>query len=831
MGNMINFAIDLGTTNSLIAKFEKGHVEVFKNPSNFKETLPSVVAFRNDRILVGDAARNYVAKDPKRVAGRFKRKMGTTETINLSGGSKTPVELSAYVLKELKNFVHSGEQVDAAVITIPASFDTVQSNATKEAGLAAGFRNVVLLQEPIAASLAYANKEKSVDLRNSQWMVYDLGGGTFDVALVRIVEGELTVVDHEGDNYLGGSDFDSAIVEKIIVPQITERGKFTDLISQMKSDKGRYNTLWHVLLQKAEEAKIELSSKKSAEIDLGMIELEDEEGKSVDTLLTITRSEFENIIRPEVDSTADMMKKILTRNSLQPVDLSFVLMVGGGAYIPYVRKRIEELMGLTVNTSIDPTNAIAVGAAFFAGTREIEAASIAKNTISNDRNLKIKTVYNRSSQESEEIFTARFDGDIDGLFYRIKSHDGSFDSGLKALSVRVSEDLPLRDGEYNSFIFGVFDENNNTIDVGFDSIQIAHGRYSVAGQMLPDDICLVTDDLANNDTRLKKIFSKNGILPSKSKASVEVAKTMVKGSTDDIKIMVVEGASDKHSSTNKPIGTLTVNGAQISKDLIRGTEIDLTFEISESRDLTVSAYINGTGQEFSQVFNGTARQVEPKILAREVLDLEKRIQDEGDSASNLGNHSAADGLDKLLSDVQSLMAKCGALSDDDVTDDRFKLEDQKRKIAEKVFELTSSKRLDTAKTNYASIKSGVAELVSENGNDREKHQLREILARETTFINSSSPERIDSVTQELERLRYRILNRMPEFLVGAFEHLVEKRASMNDQMQANQLIDAGRREIVAQSWDDLRQINGRLWELMPNDVQDADDMRLYTGIV
>lgn len=831
MGKMINFAIDLGTTNSLIAKFEKGHVEVYKNPSNFKETLPSVVAFRNDRILVGDAARNYVAKDPKRVAGRFKRKMGTTETIKLSGGSKTPVELSAYVLKELKNFVHSGEQVEAAVITIPASFDTVQSNATKEAGLAAGFKSVILLQEPIAASLAYANKEKTLDLRNSQWMVYDLGGGTFDVALVKIVEGELTVVDHEGDNYLGGSDFDAAIVEKIIVPQIAERGKFTDLLAQMKSDNGRYNILWHMLLQKAEEAKIELSSKTSAEIDLGMIDLEDEDGHAVDTLLTITRSEFETIIRPEVDATAEMMKKILTRNSLQPVDLSFVVMVGGGAYIPYVRKRIEELMGLAVNTSIDPTNAIAVGAAFFAGTKAFASENAEKNQPSNDRNLKIKTVYNRSSQESDEIFTAKFDGDVDGLFYRIKSYDGSFDSGLKSLSARISEDLPLRDGEYNLFTFGVYDGQNNPIDVGFDTIQIAHGRYSVAGQMLPDDICLVTDDIANKDTRLKKIFSKNGIIPSKSKASVEVAKTIVKGSLDEIRIMIVEGASDRHSSTNKPIGNLMVSGAQISRDLIRGTEIDLTFEISESRDVTVSAYLNGTGQEFSQVFSGTVRQVQPKILAHEVLDLEKRIQDEADEASNLGNQTAADGLESLLNDVQSLMAKCGALSDNDVTDDRFKLEDQKRKLAEKVFELTSSKRLDIAKTGYASAKGNVAELVLENGNDREKHQLREILSRETTFINSSSPERIDAVTEELEGLRFRILTRMPTFLVSMFEHLVEKRASMNDQMQANQLIDAGRREIESQAWDDLRQINGRLWELMPNDVQDADDMRLYTGIV
>ncbi len=162
MTTMINFGIDLGTANSLIARFDKGQVDVFRNPSGFKETLPSVVGFRNDRVLIGDQARTFLHREPQNVVSRFKRKMGTTESFKIKalGSSITPVELSAHILKELKTFVHSGEQVVAAVITIPASFDTVQCNATKEAGTLAGFSKVILLQEPIAASLAYANKEK-----------------------------------------------------------------------------------------------------------------------------------------------------------------------------------------------------------------------------------------------------------------------------------------------------------------------------------------------------------------------------------------------------------------------------------------------------------------------------------------------------------------------------------------------------------------------------------------------------------------------------------------------------------------------------------------------
>ncbi len=831
---MINFGIDLGTSNSLIAKFDKGQVEIYRNPNGHKETLPSIVAFRNDRILFGDQAKNYGEKDPKNVASRFKRNMGTTETVKIhsTNSSKTPIELSAFVLKELKNFVHTGESIEAVVITIPASFDTIQSNSTKEAGIAAGFKHVILLQEPIAASLAYANKEKNIDLRNSQWIVYDLGGGTFDVALVRIVEGELTVIDHEGDNYLGGTDFDALLVEKILVPELNRRGTFVDLLGQMKSESGKYNTLWYKLLIAAEAAKIELSTKTSAEIDLGMVrDLEDDNGNAIDNLLTITRSEFENIIKEAIDGTAEMMKKILTRNSLQPNDLKFTLMVGGSTYIPYVRKRIEELMGIPVNTSIDPTNAIAVGAAFYAGTKEFQLLGATNQPLENQYQIKIRPVYNRSSNESEETFNAKIQGNIAGLFYRIHSEDGAFDSGLKTLSARLSEDLPLRESAFNLFQFRIVDAQNNAIEVGFDSIQIAQGIYDVAGQMLPDDLCLVKDNVSIKDTVLQMIFAKNCLLPNKNKATVEVGKTIIKGSDDEIKIIVVEGSHEKHFSTNKPIGILLITGKQINRDLLKGTEIDLTFEMSESRDLNVSAYLNGTGQDFSQVFYGQQRKVHPKILASEILDLEVKIQAEIEDALNNNNPDTAQKLDKLLDQVQHLFKESDVLSADDGTTDKFKLEDKKLSLAQEVFQLTSSKRLDAAKAEYFETKQSVAALVQESGNDREMHQLREVLALEQAFIHSTNPDRYQAAIANLETIRYQILKRMPDFQIGMFEYLVEKRITMNDQLQAKQLIENGKRYIVSEAWDDIQQVNSRLWDLMPDDERSSDDMQLYTNIV
>jgi len=167
----INFGIDLGTTNSAIAKFEKGEVIVFRNPIGQKQTLPSIVSLRKERLLVGEKAREYLLKAPQDVAASFKRKMGTTETYHLGEKTYTPTELSALVLKELKNFIHTGEIPQSTIVTIPASFDTIQSNATKEAGKLAGFEEVVLLQEPIAASLAYANQGNQGEYEEGKWLV------------------------------------------------------------------------------------------------------------------------------------------------------------------------------------------------------------------------------------------------------------------------------------------------------------------------------------------------------------------------------------------------------------------------------------------------------------------------------------------------------------------------------------------------------------------------------------------------------------------------------------------------------------------------------------
>lgn len=821
MEKMINYGIDLGTTNSAIAKFVKGEVEVFKNPlETGKDTLPSVVYYKNDKIVVGSRARTYLERDAKNVFSTFKRKMGTTESFKVKNidQSKTPIELSAEVIKELKGFVHTGEQVDAAVITIPASFDVIQSNATKESGLLAGFKQVILLQEPIAASLAYANKHKEKDLENGQWLVYDLGGGTFDVALIKIKDGEMKVLDHEGDNFLGGADFDNLIVEKMIVPFLYKNFKFNNLEDELKSATGKRNALYFKLLWLAEQAKISLSSRTSAEIELR--DITDDNDEDIDTSFEITRSEFESLIKEGIDKTIEMIKKILVRNSLKSSDLQFTLMVGGSTYTPYVRKRVEEILQIPINCDIDPTTAIAIGAAYYAGTKEKNFDHDKAKTSVNG--IRVRLAYQKTSQEDEEILASRIDGNIEGLFYQITREDKGYDSGRKKLTTRISEDLPLLKNSYNFFRFTIVDGQNNVVETDAELIGIAHGKYNVAGQPLPYDICLVMDanpELDGSSTKLSLIFQKNTILPQKRVVSPTLNKTIVKGSKDKIIIRVVEGSQYNLPEANQTIGNLEIPGSKVSRDILRNTEIEITLEMSESRDLKVTAYIPMSDQQFTEVFNPSSRKLSVTDLQEEVETLEEKLETEISEAVQREDYETADTLTALKKKIGDLVGDTKLLTDDDVTDKKYQYDDNKRKIAQEIDNATRDKRIALLKIKYNEDKEWCKKILDDNGNDHDHKIFNDIAGREQSFLNSITPVKIMEAIDELVDLGVSILWRTPSFLENRFNQLIAKPQLFNDQEQAKSLMESGRLAITNKNYDRLKEVNFGLISLLPKNAQ------------
>ncbi len=830
MENTINFGIDLGTTNSAIARFRKGEVLLFNNPLDYgRATLPSVIYFRKDKIVVGSQAKVYLEKDPKSVASSFKRKMGTSESIKIKSlnVTKTPIELSAQILKELKTFVNTSDILDSVVITIPASFDMIQSNATKEAGYQAGFKQVIILQEPIAASLAYANMKKIDDLKEGQWLVYDLGGGTFDVALIRIKDGEMKVIDHEGDNFLGGMDFDRLIVEKLIIPKLCDNYSFQNLDDDLKSASGKYNVKYYSLLRSAEEAKIRLSAVTSAEIQIDGFK--DDDDNDIDTEIVISRTEFNEIIKPYIDDTIEMIKTILTRNSLTARDINFNLMVGGSTYIPYIRHRVEEILQVPINCEIDPTTAVAIGAAYYAATKPKEIDSSDKGIKS--FKLSLKTSFKKASKEKEELFAAKITGNVDGLFFKIVRKDGGFDTGIKPLTHRITEDLPLVENTFNYFELTVYDKHNNVIETDIEPIGINSG-FEISGQPLPNDICLEVDDLDNpGSTKLTLIFERNSILPVKRTLTFPINKSIKKGNENDrIWINVYEGPQSSLPEANKPIGVIEITGKQLSRDISKGSDIEIVIFMTESRDLTVSAYLNMSDQEFKNVFNPKTRETNIDLLKEQSFELFEKLELEIEQSTEKEDYETAGLLSKLKKEMDEIVYETENLTLDDVTDKKYQLEDRKRKVAQEIDVATKHKRVEISKENYYKIKNECENLLNEYGNNHERKSYEDIITHESAFLSTNSPIKIKEKADELFGIIIEINWRTPDFIRNVFEWLKSEQNKMNDRAKAKSLIDAGNFAVESNNWERLKEIDFDLMNLLPPNIKNSINTKIGFGL-
>jgi len=816
MAQTINLGIDLGTTNSAICYFDKGEIKLFKDPVSWKDTLPSVVSFRKDRIIVGQKAKEYIEKSPQNTMGLFKRKMGTNETFKIKSLDKSisPIELSSYVLKELKTFVQDKDiALDSAVITIPASFDTIQSNATKQAGELAGFSEIVLLQEPIAASLAYANS-KSQNLEDTKWLVYDLGGGTFDVALLNVEDGEMKVLDHEGDNFLGGSDFDRIIIEQIVIPYLENNHNLNNLKDELQNSTGQYNKLYYKLLYLAEQVKIQLSTKTSADIEF---ELDDE-----DIYFTITRDEFEKIIKNTIVKTIDMIKKILTSNSLQNNDIDFILMIGGSTYIPFVRKYIEDVLQIKVLNDIDPTTAVAIGAAYYAGNKKKNTSE--QETPKQNSKFKIKMAYEKSTQDSTEYLAAKVDGNISDFSYKITRDDGGFDSGLKTLNNRISEDLPLVKDSYNFFKLSIYDKFNNIIQT--ENIEISQGKYTVAGQPLPEDISLEVDDYNQGKTKLELIFKKNTILPIKKSITKDINKTIKVGSNDNITINLLEGDSNAIPEANKTLGFIKISGNDIDRDILKGSDIELTFEISESRDLTVSAYISMTDQEFKEIFNPKSRTVDIVDLTDDVEVLSDDIDESLDFAKENNDYEKIEVLYTLQSDIGKIQKEVDEVDENDTTDKRYQLEDKKREVAQNYFKTIRDEKINKIKKEYLDLKPEVERLIAQFGDYSEQEYFKEIIEKENIYLNSNNISKVEELLEELESLKFQMHWKEPDFIKSMFAWLVKDEPNFKDESRANLLIGKGLKFLDKDNMEELSDITRELLGLLSREDKEKVENKI-----
>lgn len=666
----IDYGIDLGTTNSGIARMENGE-PIIKKTDTLKDTMSSCISFnKKQSILAGDAAVNALKADKLKAMKdfkaessntfiEFKRTMGTDKTYSSSNMNKefTSEELSAEVLKKLKSFI-TDEEIKSIVITVPAKFTINQKDATSRAAKLAGFEHCELLQEPIAASMAYGLDSTSKD---GLWLVFDFGGGTFDAALLKVEDGIMKVIDTEGDNYLGGKNIDYAIVDEIIIPYLQKNFSIDSIIN----DDVKREVLRDAMKHYAEEAKIQLSFKDTHNIlsDLGDIPGTDDDGNEFELDITISQTEMGKTVSPIFQKAITICNELLKRNHLSGNNLGALILVGGPTYSPILRKMLKEQVTEKVDTSCDPMTVVAKGAALYASTVNVSDEIIEKGR--NKSKIQLGLGYEPTTVENEEFVTIKIlkdktEGAIpDKCFAEVVRTDKAWSSG----KVQIDDagevvEVKLNEGKANAFNVFVYNEQGDLIPSEPNDFTIIQGS-KVGSATLPYNIGIEIKSKASGKIVFRPIkgLEKNQTTPATGIANgLKTQKQINPGSkTDFIKIPVYQGDYGSEGSRaiyNEHVYDVIISGEDLPALLPEGSDVDLTVKVDKSERITLSAffpYLTFT-QEVDVPSNTTQKEIDAKWLETEISKAKQTlniIKQEGDFADK-------DSLNKLSIELAEL---------------------------------------------------------------------------------------------------------------------------------------------------------------------------------
>lgn len=656
----IDYGIDLGTTNSAICRMEKGEPVVIQADVT-RNIMPSCISInKNGTIRCGETAYNQMKQDKRRATKswheedsttyiEFKRTMGTDKIYHYVNKTNPNLnrdfiseELSSEVLKTLKSFV-TDETITAAVITVPAKFTVNQKTATMEAAKMAGFKRCELLQEPIAASMAYG---LSADEKNGLWMVFDFGGGTFDAALLKVEDGIMQVFDTEGDNYLGGKNLDYAIVDEIIIPYLKENYSINDILA----DEDKKQVLRDAMKTYAEEAKNQLSFKDHEDIISNLGDLgEDEDGEEIELDLTITQAEAFNVMRPYFQKALDICKNLLQRNHLSGSQINKLILVGGPTHNLLIRQMLKEQITPNVDTSIDPMTAVATGAALYASTLDAE--------ISDDEiqigTVKLELGYESTSVETSEWVSVKLanGASLSKVWVEFVRSDKAWSSGKTEVdSTGNVIEANLLEGKPNSFSVIAYDDKGNSIPCFPSEITIIQGT-KVGAAPLPFNIGIAIwdENKKRGIFKVAKGLEKNKPLPAVGVINdLKTTAQLRPGIETDILTIPIyqvdglgEEAEGKTASLYEHVADVVVTGDDVDSLITVDSAVDLTLKADSSEQMKLEVHFLATDITVDKVLDTRKKQSASDNEIKKGLDEAQasinRLEMEGVSTSELQN--------------------------------------------------------------------------------------------------------------------------------------------------------------------------------------------------
>jgi molecular chaperone DnaK len=718
---------------------------------------------------------------------------------------KNAVELSALILKSLSNDVNRMDQtvIENVIITVPAAFGTLQCDATYRAGIVAGFKNIVLLQEPIAAAVAYGLKANSKD---QYWIVYDFGGGTFDVAIVSTFDDRLTILNHEGDNHLGGKDIDDIVLREFIAKAYED----SEVYDNFENKAVRFK-----LLALAEEVKKDLSTLKVLEIKPDNLDIFGRDDFS--TNFFITRDELEIKIRPIIDKTLELTEKAIKDSGIPKEKFAKIALVGGTTFIPTVRQALRDRFGIPLDYSLDPMTVVSEGAAIFGSTKKVENNQNESSNATDNGDVTLQLEYDALTPESITNIIGKIAGvEVeDEIEFKIDDTTGFWTSGWKKLDKDniLDVDIQLIPDRLN--IFNLVLRTNKGVNIipKDNTIRIRHQKDALltSAPPIPMSFCVEVDVEGNSE--LIPLIKKGVSLPAKSVKTFKAAKTITSGCEDFIAIKVWEGEQFKYPTMNNWVGILKIEGNQINRTILAGQEIDVTIRLDESRRVFVSAAIPELDVflQKDQIYETTDLDYKSKFDEIHV-ELEGIIEEMSDWESD----SKEVEISELIDSFNELMGNFDSYSYSEYEDsDRaLKLMHEFNGLKKTYLSIKEFVNQESEEKDRIEDIEKINNVIKDYGSTEEKQILSQLHTAYSSSQEKNDEKQGDLYYSKMSELRYSVLWGNFGFIYYMYRNLLDEKPNFTDRSKALLLMKEADDAITNESVSDLREALFGLYELL-----------------
>lgn len=815
----MNLGIDLGTSNSAVVGVDDSGLRLFKTDDG-KDVLASAIYFdRRGHMTIGTRAQAQAELSPDNVAQGFKRLMGTSSTIELEGANKslTPEEASSEIIRQLLRQVEAetgSDEFAGAIITIPAAFDQMQSEATIRAAHAAGLSKVGLLQEPVAAAMAAL---EGATRRDGRFLIYDLGGGTFDLALVEASGGAVNVIAHEGIKMLGGRDFDRTIIDSVVRPWLAENFQLPDNPSR----DSRFKRLFAVVRMKAEVAKIELSTRETAVIYLSEDDAraQDLDGKDVYVEVEISRLRYEELIKDRILETVEISRKMLRENGLSNDDIDRIVFIGGPSKTPVIRDLVSRELGIPADHKTDPMTAVARGAAIFSESRDwsVEKGQrkAARGSVSTTGG-QLTAQLDFTARSADENARLRIKADTSGGEYRFNvSGPNGFDTGWASLDQKTTISLPLpKPGKH---VFKVQIEQAEGKKACDDQlVEIVRTEATAAAIHATRTVSVKVAQGPASERRnvLHPLIEKGTALPVEGVTSYKLREKLVGGTPDRFEVELYDHADGVDSpDLNLAIGIFAIPAddiLELGQVLAAGTEVNIHWQMDDNGLIRCEISIPSiqVHSERKNFYNPQAGQDRFDGEEGGSLAEAKLVQAQAainDARSAIGDDSKLDGLQRRVARQHELLSNSSdAEARRAVTEEALHVQQELARLKE-----APEHRRAVLLQEIEQIEEGVADLV-DSFDPETVERLNTLLRSAREEISNKNWSEVRQLVQQARTIFQRALVQQPGFILHMFETLSEERHSALDKNLHDRLVQEGGQCLESGDIEGVREVVGAI---------------------